>query len=692
MGPMLPVILLTMGTVCHGAALFDQNRMKRDLKTDQTFNLYGVHVSLSYLDPTQPLKGGTINLKVDDLKKIFPKAQISKMDLRVKFQFKVKDRSFEIGVRYGFLHADGKWEEGTFDISRFNSGGDFWTYQIITECSKYSGKPIVPAAISNLEFKLESDIQNHFGVLYANRHPTINRYMSLSINRVSLNKINLKIANGQNPRTFDQLKDYKHDLNFIVDDFETVFRKIEMDGVFNVAVEGTSLGETVTGKFTGFQKDVQVIQFELEKGNKKIIQLDTKIQMQEEARSLKKFEARTKYALLGGKIAGKFLLLFNEGLLTLKWTDDGTKETLEMTVKVIPERRPGDYTSLELEGKKNGESMWTYKLGQNTQNFPARNFEMTLKTKTTLSSNSKVHKFLKEMYPYGAFNTRNSLVKIFVDRQNWNVLAPKFKIEVHLEKDGAKVVDLTADTTGSPYKFELFAPSVLGKLKPGMTEANISIIHNPGQSLEVKTNFEEFSGLKIYKTGSGNDRKVEMKGKDLILGDCTLTDNSFSAKVTLGDDYIEPKVTWEGKLPQTKREFETFMLENNIIVDVSGTKRNLDLSLNWKLMNPNLGTPQNAKISLNAKGNNPMWGDYSLSRDINWKIENRIVEVDWTGLAQFANGWLASPYPIETSFKFKVLLDENDLIGKFMKKIDGKEFSIDFPEGSGLMPTIIMGQ
>ena len=183
-----------------------------------------------------------------------------------------------------------------------------------------------------------------------------------------------------------------------------------------------------------------------------------------------------------------------------------------------------------------------------------------------------------------------------------------------------------------------------------------------------------------------------MKGKDLILGDCTLTDNSFSAKVTLGDDYVEPKVTWEGKLPQTKREFETFMLQNNIIVNVSGTKRNLDLSLNWKLMNPNLGTPQNAKISLNAKGNNPMWGDYSLSRDINWKIENRIVEVDWTGLAQFANGWLASPYPIETSFKFKVLLDENDLIGKFMKKIDGKEYSIDFPEGSGLMPTIIVAQ
>ena len=101
-----------------------------------------------------------------------------------------------------------------------------------------------------------------------------------------------------------------------MDDFETVFRKIEMDGVFNVAVEGTSLGETVTGKFTGFHKDVQVIQFELGKGNKKIIQLDTKIQMQEEG-----FEARTKYALLGGKIAGKVLLKLENGVFNFKHTD-----------------------------------------------------------------------------------------------------------------------------------------------------------------------------------------------------------------------------------------------------------------------------------------------------------------------------------------------------------------------------------
>merc|ERR1711970_189101 len=122
------------------------------------------------------------------------------------------------------------------------------------------------------------------------------------------------------------------------------------------------------------------------------------------------------------------------------------------------------------------------------------------------------------------------------------------------------------------------------------------------------------------------------------------------------------------------------------------TARSPDLNLNWKMTKPdfNFGTPENGKISLNAKGNNLRWGEYSLSRDINWKVENKVIEVNWTGMAQFAQGTLATATPIETSIKFKILLDKADLIGKFMKKVNGKEFSIDFPEGSGSMPKINM--
>merc|ERR1712183_523927 len=249
-------------------------------------------------------------------------------------------------------------------------------------------------------------------------------------------------------------------------------------------------------------------------------------------------------------------------------------------------------------------------------------------------------------------------------------------------------------TNEKPYRFELFAPALWGKVKPGMTEAKISVAHTLGQSLEIKTNFEKFTGLKIYKTGSGNERKVEVNGKELVKGDYTLTDSSFSTKITHGNDYLEPKITWEGKLPQTRQEAEAFLLKNNIVVKATGSRRNLDLSLNWKMTKPdfNFGTPENGKLSLNAKGHNPRWGDYSLSRDLNWSIANKVAEVNLTGSAQFAKGLLATATPIETSFKFKVLFDQKDLIGKFMKKINGKEYSVDFPQGSGAMPKIIMGQ
>merc|ERR1712002_760570 len=684
---------------------------------------------------------------------------------------------------------------------------------------------------NNLEVMVESDRQTKLHAKYVN--PTKSRDMHINIDRVPGQSLHIEIVNG----------DRKHDLTFKVGDLN--FRK--MDGIFNVAVEGISLGEAVKGELKGSKRnDVQVLQFELEKGNKKYIQIETKIKM-----SGFNIEARTKYAVLGGTIAGKVLLKLENGVFNFKHTDSTTDESVELTAKYI------DGKSLEIEGKKNGESMWTYKTNRTKRKNNNKVFEMAFDTEMTLSSNSKVYKFLSEKYPYGAFKTRNNKVDIFVNKKNKNLLAPKFKVEVQLQKDGEKVVDLTADTTGSPYvfkltapnffkrwgieqpsiditadhkigssllidanilgglhlegkrgdnakngrdvslmvqkggvqmfkitwstekinnanefrfilhdtldvnsesmlykniisqykiltpfnsrigefeiyvnkkeknlvlnkfyakgnvmkdgnkrfdfllstnekpyKFELFAPSLLGKLKPGMTEAKISADHNPGQSLEIKTNFEKFTGLKIYKSGSGNERKVEVNGKELAKGDYTLTDNSFSTKITLGNDYLEPKITWEGKLPNSRQEAEAFMLKNNVDVKVTGSKRNLDLNLNWKMTKPDFdfGTPEKGKISMNAKGNNPRWGDYTLSRDINWKAENKVIELNLKGMAQFAKGGLATSTPIETAVNFKVLVDKKDLIGKFMKKINGKEYSVDFPEGSGVMPKIIMGQ
>merc|ERR1711887_324540 len=560
-------------------------------------------------------------------------------------------------------------EKGEMMIERKQTG-NLWTTTIKSTASPFGGKTIIPEAINNLEIMLESDRQTKLHAKYVN--PTKARDMHININRVPGQSLHLEIVNGER----------KHDLTFKVGDLN--LRK--MDGIFNIAVEGNSLGETVKGELKGSKNnDVQVLQFELEKGNKKYIQIDTKIKM-----AGLNIEARSKYAILG-RIAGKVLLKLENGVFNFEHTDSTSKESIELTAKYVK----GE--SLEIEGMKNGESMWTYKTNRSTKNNN-KVFEMALDTDMTLSSNSMVYKFLSEKYPYGAFKTRNNKVTIFVNKKNKNLLAPKFKIEVNLQEDGEKVVDLTADTTGSPYvfkltapnffkrwgieqpsiditadhkigssllidanilgglhlegkrgdnakngrdvslmvqkggvqmfkitwstekinnekefkfvlhdtldvnpesmlykniisqykiltpftsrigefeyyvnkkdqnlvlnkfyakgkvikdgnkaldlllttnetpcKFEFFAPALLDKLNPEMTEAKISVDYIPGQSLEIKTNFEKFTGLRIYKTGSGNERKVELNGKEMVMGDYKLTDNSFSTKITVGD-------------------------------------------------------------------------------------------------------------------------------------------------------------
>jgi len=745
MAAMSMVVLLAIASTCQGApkAMLQEVRMEEGgQRLYKSVDLLGLFMGLKYKTANdQPGKGKigrNFQLVIDDLKKYVKQAHSNKVVLDIGFwRSSDGDGIFRLDIHYSLEHSDGEGEEkGSLRFERDYQNDDesaekLWTTTLQITAGAFTGKTIIPTAINNIKVKLKSDRKTKFHAEYYNLNT--NRFIGVDIDRVPGKSAHVVI-------TFD----------------------LRYDDV----------------------------------AYKKVLQIDTKIKQNLADKS---FEARTKYDIFGGIIVGEVLMKLANNVLTLKIEMEFDEEfdSIELIVKVAL----GE--SLYIEGKKKGESMWTY----NTKGTTKRTgdvFELTLNTEMTLSEKSEVSKFLTEKYPYGAFKTIGNKIHIFIDKKNLNKLAPKFKVDVQLQKDGANVVDLTADTTVSPYvsllvkeggvqmlkvtlstekynnanefkfilhdrieinpgtelyrntishwmdppystrsgefefyankvdknvllnkfyvkgkvmkddaataltllvstneqpyKFELFCPYIFDKVKPGFHELKIAVAHNPGQSLEIKTNFNGWksykNGLKIYKTGSGNERKVEVDDKEIVMGDYTLSDNSFSTKLTVGGNYLEHKITWEGKLPQNKAEAEAFMLKNNIVVKVSGSKRNLDLSLNWKMTKPdfNFGTPENGKISLNAKGNNPRWGDYSLSRDANWKVENKVIEVHWTGLAQFAQGRLATATPIETAFNFKVLLDKADLIGKFMKKVNGKEYSIDFPKGSGVMPKIVMGQ
>merc|ERR1712121_207662 len=158
-------------------------------------------------------------------------------------------------------------------------------------------------------------------------------------------------------------------------------------------------------------------------------------------------------------------------------------------------------------------------------------------------------------------------------------------------------------------------------------------------------------------------------------GDYTLTDKKFTTSQTLEDGRaLTTTITWTNNWDTVD-----FFKNNDVKVILDGTERKLNLDLNWKMDKiPDLdfGTPENGQFKMNAVGKNARWGDYSMNRNFKWSSAGQRLTVDLSGEAKFGNGALAPVYPIVSEIEFTYDKPTNDLEGKFMKVIGGKEYSI----------------
>merc|ERR1712002_266466 len=258
-------------------------------------------------------------------------------------------------------------------------------------------------------------------------------------------------------------------------------------------------------------------------------------------------------------------------------TDSTSDESVELTAKYV------DGKSLEIEGKKNGESMWTYKTNRTKRKNNNKVFEMAFDTEMTLSSNSKVYKFLSEKYPYGAFKTRNNKVDIFVNKKNKNLLAPKFKVEVQLQKDGEKVVDLTADTTGSPYVFKLTAPNFFKRWGIEQPSIDITVDHKIGSSILIDANI--LGGLHLEGKRGDNDKN----GRDVSL------------MVQRGGVQMF-KITWSTEKINNRKEFK-FVLHDTLDVNPESMLYKNIIS-QYKILTPFTSRTGEFEIYVNKKNKN----------------------------------------------------------------------------------------
>merc|ERR1712141_205717 len=134
------------------------------------------------------------------------------------------------------------------------------------------------------------------------------------------------------------------------------------------------------------------------------------------------------------------------------------------------------------------------------------------------------------------FSKRHSDLEFFWDKKNKNVVMNKFYAKAKIDKDGSNVANVLISANQKPYKFHVFLPALLGKLRPGMQEVDVDFDHKPGTSLEMKVNHAgaKFKGFKIAKTGSGNEREITWNGKKLGKGDFTMTDKRFTTNIAGG--------------------------------------------------------------------------------------------------------------------------------------------------------------
>merc|ERR1712002_776729 len=144
----------------------------------------GAAVGVKYKDPSDHMKGGEAYFHIDDLQSHIPTAHSKMVKLHVKFDggAATTDGLFTAEVDYHLEHKDGDGvEEGSLKVVREMKGGK-WHTNIKTEAKPFSGVPIIPTRISNLELNLESDRKTHLNAKYVN--VPMHRDFSIVIDRV----------------------------------------------------------------------------------------------------------------------------------------------------------------------------------------------------------------------------------------------------------------------------------------------------------------------------------------------------------------------------------------------------------------------------------------------------------------------------------------------------------------------------
>jgi len=618
------------------------------------FNAMGVEVCLDYKDPSNKLKGGKLDVTIDNLHRHIPYAKIEKTKLSIIFDggAKTTDGLFELTVDYELNHRNK--EVGQLLLVRFKAGGKYHT--IITAAPKRKSGDF--KIIEGFKLEISSDHEKHLtGTFHYNDGTGIFDHepaYEITVDRIPMKQIvaTIKVEDRVYKIQGDlDLAAHTLDANVLQNNVEVAKLKADHDSSAadyslhaNLKIVGTG---SVRAQLNG-TKDFTNTDFEVRFNDKVVVATKTRAKL-----TSTMMKAELRYVGMGKIGEGKLKFAVNKEGFMFNY-EPKTGLDLKISMKRVV---------------KGNVVEWKGLVTRNDNEYLRYDNKITRRTKPdayTVDAESKFYVSEKsKLYPlfctYGCFNDRTMNAKIVVEK----VEPYKIYVHVDLKKDNVNVLSLEMNSRQNPYFIKIVAPRILPKLSStGRESVELTVDHRWGQYIKVNSNFL-FKTFSVEKTGKGDERKITLDGKELIRGAASMGKNEISNSVTLPD----------GKSLTTTIKWKHDDLKcNKVEIKLDGTDRKLDAQMEWDAKNPAAIT-----FKVDIKGENPRWGKYELRRQGTFGAVQSKLTADWTGFSNFQN--VPWPSPVNTKLNASLDFDKNDFVLKASKEAAGKTMAISFNNG-----------
>lgn len=631
------------------ATSLGMTRVKRSAyDKDFKISALGLQVQIKYNDPNNQLKGGNAVITIDDLQKIIKKARSKYVQIKIKFNpgNNPRDGLFTLDVEYELQHAN--TEKGKIHINRAFAGG-FYNMDVSVTPVGSASRRLIPLFTLTTKSDRKTMMEGSYRCSDGHEY-------KIDVKRTPGKKIHAVINGNGRQYTIDGNLDRANKAVKI--DIDANGKKYQINGKLedsakemkikaNIQKDGESYDVEFDGKKDFTSQSLKV----LFNGNNFA---NVKLLSKKEDDKVMKSELRYSMVGLGD---GKIRVSFKDGPKKEFKIQYLPKSGLDLKLELTRELHSDQSRHIVAEVTRGGEKYIQYK-NDIVPTKTSSAYTLNVDSELTLSEKSLVYAMFCK---YGCFKHRTMHAQLYAEKDK----PYKFSLDVQLTKDKEQVLTMEINSRNNPYIFNIKAPRILPKILPtGRESIEFEADHKPGQYLKVKSNTNMIKTFSVEKI-SGDQRRIELNGKELVRGAFAKGDRTISQTTTLPD----------GRSLTTTISWETDDMKKNVVnIKLDGTERKLDAKLDWDVTKPG-----SYIMNADAKGENKRWGKYMMKRNIKVTSKNGQIDAKIDGVTDIANApW---PSPVNTDIQAKINTNTADYSITINKTVAGNKYGLTFENG-----------